>query len=507
MQLSMLPFNIDLLLLKEEEVKYMKPIKVLDIFDGFSRNFHKDGLFSIDIFGKVGEEKRNRSYAYIDLHVPIIHPVVFKAIVDLKALYGDIISSKAYVTFDKTTGEYTQSTALKGQTGYSYFISNLKDLKPAERPSMQREFNINILEKYRTTMFFNKLIVLPAGLRDYEIDENGKPSEDEINSLYRKVMSVAGVIDSVKDVSNTEYLDSARYNLQLKVNEVFNYLKNIVEGKHGFILDKWCGRKVFNSTRNVITSTIHAAADLHAPNLISSNQTVVGLYQYLRAIAPLAIKYIRDGFLSEVFLGPNSPAVLVNKTTLKKEMVHVHPEHYDQWMTNEGLEKILAKYSQENIRHSNIVIEDHYIGLIYKGKDMTYRLMHDIDELPSSRSKKDVYPISLTELLYLSVYKDSKNIPALVTRYPISGYGSIYPCYSYLKSTSRSEIRYELSDTWEKTDIVANEFPIYEEGFFNSLSPHSNMLQRLGATKSYDRNYIAKQYLFKNQYIFNNFQS
>jgi hypothetical protein len=170
MQLSMLPFNIDLLLLKEEEVKYMKPIKALDIFDGFSRNFHKDGLFSIDIFGKVGEERRNRSYAYIDLHVPVIHPVVFKAITDLRSLYGDILANKAYVTFDKITGEYTPSTAVEGQSGYSYFISNLKYLKPTERPSAQREFNIAILEKYRTSMFFDKFIVLPAGLRDYEID-------------------------------------------------------------------------------------------------------------------------------------------------------------------------------------------------------------------------------------------------------------------------------------------------------------------------------------------------
>jgi len=63
-----MPFNISLLKISNTDIKSMRRIRNLDIFTAASRNFHPEGLFSIDIFGKVGEERRNRLFAYIDLH-------------------------------------------------------------------------------------------------------------------------------------------------------------------------------------------------------------------------------------------------------------------------------------------------------------------------------------------------------------------------------------------------------------------------------------------------------
>ena len=69
--LNMLPLNISLLILNSESIRGLRPVKVLDIFDGFTRNFHPDGLFSIEAFGRVGEERRNRAFAYTELRVPV----------------------------------------------------------------------------------------------------------------------------------------------------------------------------------------------------------------------------------------------------------------------------------------------------------------------------------------------------------------------------------------------------------------------------------------------------
>ena len=80
MNAAMQPFNISLLILSAQDVRNVRQVKVLDIFDGFSRNFHPDGLFSVETFGKVGEEKRNRVFAYIDMHISVFHPVIFKAL-------------------------------------------------------------------------------------------------------------------------------------------------------------------------------------------------------------------------------------------------------------------------------------------------------------------------------------------------------------------------------------------------------------------------------------------
>ena len=485
MQPSLLPFNLDLLIVDNETVKNIRPIKVLDIYDGFSRNFHPDGLFSTDTFGKVGEERRNRLFSYIDLRVEIFHPIIYKALSDLKSLYAEIISGKTYAIFDSTTNDFEKSDPVSGETGYSFFSKHFKDLKFENRPSPKREFNIKLVNKYREKSMFSKLVVLPAGLRDLTIDENGKPSEDEINKQYREVLAIANMLSDINVKINDSHIDQHRYNIQLKVNGIYDYIKNLLEGKSKLVQGKWASRKIMNSTRNVITSYVPESQELFGITSVSANETVVGLYQYLRAILPLAIKHVRDGFLSNIFIGPNSPAILVNKKTLKKEAVTLDAEYYDNWMTYEGLEKTFAEYGHEDTRHDVLMTDSHYFGLLYKGKDMTYRFMQDIDELPEGFNKEDITPITLTELLYLSVYKGSDKIPGLVTRYPITGYGSIYPSYIYLKSTVKSEVRKELGDDWQPTGIVAKSFPIINEKDYNSMSPHTKNLKRL--TADFDR--------------------
>lgn len=480
-------FNIDLLILNNQDLKGVRPVKVLDIFEGGSKNFHQDGLFSIETFGKVGEERRNRLFSYIDMRVDIFHPVIYKALDDLKGLYTEIIAGKSFAIFDKQLKDFVKATPVNGgQTGFSFFCEHFPELKFEERPSTKREFNIKLINKYRNNdkgCMFSKLVVLPAGLRDYTIDENGKPSEDEINVMYRKVLSVSSMTENINlsgKNMQTEFLDSTRYSLQVAVNDIYKYITNLLEGKSKLILGKWASRKIFNSTRNVASSSIPTINDLHDKQSVSSNQTIVGLYQYLRMILPIAVKALRDGFLSQVFPGPNSPAILVNKKTLKKELVHIDPEYYDEYMTYEGLEKLMARYGQEGLRHDHLAVEDHYLGLIYKSPDKTYKLFQDIDELPEQFDKKNVHPVSFTELLYLSVFKDSHETPCFVTRYPITGYGSIYPSYVYLKSTVKSEVREELNEVWERSGVFANEFPVYGEQFFNSFSVAPSHTARLG---------------------------
>jgi hypothetical protein len=481
MNTNLLPFNITLLTLKDEDLRGIRPVKVLDIFSGGSKNFHEDGLFSTETFGKVGEERRNRMFSYIDLKIEVFHPVIFKALTDLKTLYGDIIASKEYAIFDKATKDFIKSDPIDGDTGFSFFLKHFKELKFEERPSAKREFNIKLIDKFRNNCTFSKFVVLPAGLRDYIIEDSGKPSEDEINGLYRKVISISSMIDNINSEINIEYLNNIRYNLQLAVIAVYDYIKNMLEGKSKLVLGKWASRKIHHSTRNVITSFIPQTKVLHDERTVSTNQTIVGLYQYLRAILPLAIKHVRDTYLSDVFVGPNSPAILVNKKTLKKEMVTLSPEHYDDWMTYEGLEKLMARYGQENLRHDYLEIDGYYLGLIYKGSDNTFKFVQDKDELPSGRDEKDLHPITLTELIYMSVYKDADTIPCFVTRYPITGYGSVYPSYVYLKSTVKAEVRRELNDNWEPIDIVAKEFPVVGDQFFNSLCPAPSHIGRLDA--------------------------
>lgn len=481
----MIPFNIELLQLSDADAKLMKPVKVLDIFQGAqgSRNFHPEGLFSIDIFGRIGDEKRNKTYSYIDLKVSVFHPLIFEILGKLKGLYHDIILGNGYAIWDNAIKDFVKSTPTKGSTGMSFFLEHFNSINFEETDSTKREFNIKLINKYKDKLLINKILVMPAGLRDFEFDEAGKPSEDEINNLYRKVIAISNLIEAHNKGYNTDAFDNIRALLQTNIYELYEYIKSLLEGKHKLILGKWATRRVQNGTRNVIT-TVHNNTDvLNSPLTVGYNQTVVGLFQYLKATLPISIYNLRSGFLTKVFSGANSPAILVDMKTLRKKMVNVDPESFDDWMTSEGLEKVINRYGEEDLRHMPIIIEGYYLGLIYKGPEYNgcYKLFQDIDELPKDFDSKYIYPITLTELLYTAVYEKSSELYGFFTRYPITGYGSIYPCGIYLKTTVPSEVRLELDDSWHPGTKTAYQFPIVDAQFVNSMSPAPSHLALLGA--------------------------
>jgi hypothetical protein len=484
---NLLPFNIDLLIPTPRDLKLVPEVQVLDIFKGSNRTFHPLGLFSTESFGRVGEERRNRTFGFINLKASVFHPVVYKALTDLKVLYGELLAGSSYAQWDPVKKDFIKAPPTEGDTGFHFFLSHFEELEFEERKSTSREFNIRLLQKYRQNCLMDKLLVLPAGLRDFEFDDQGRPREDEVNTLYRQVLGSANLIQTGVYHSHPETLDDVRYSLQVKVNDIYAYFKRFVEGKKKMIQGRWATRQIFNGTLNVITSLTTSTEYLNSPRTVSFNQTMVGLYQYLKAILPLAIYQIRSGFLSQVFVGPNSPAVLVNQKTLKKEHVDIDPGLYDDWMTDEGLEKTITRFGEEDLRDEYLTVGHYYFGLLYRGPDGTYALLQDIEDLPEGYDKAHVMPLTFCELLYLSVYKKASEIPCFITRYPITGYGSTYPSYVYLKSTVRTEVRKELNAQFVPTGAVAYEFPLRGETFMNSLSPHQSHLGRLGADHDGDR--------------------
>lgn len=480
MSATMLPFNITLLVPKEEDIKYITPITSMDIMEPSSKNFAPNGLFSTEIFGKVGEEKRNRLFSYIDLKITVFHPIIFKALHELKHIYSGIILGKEYATWNDNIKDFEKATFLDGQTGFHFFLQHFNDIVFPERKSIGREHNIKLVEKYKKNCLVDKLVVMPAGLRDYEFDENGQPSEGEINPKYRKMLSLANLVGDPAAKVKPDTIDTIRAQIQVTFNEIYDYFTSLLEGKHKLIQGKVVTRKIFNTTRNVITSLSNNVDSLDSPQLIDQNSTIVGLFQYLKSTLPISVYKLKTGFLSKVFVGSNSPAYLVNKKTLKKEMVTIDPSNYDRWMTTEGLKLVINNFGEEDLRHEFLEVENHYIGLIYRGPDNTFAFFQDIDDLPKERSRQDVRPITFTELLYAAVCDVANDMVGLVTRYPVTGYGSIYPTKIYLKSTVKGLVLEELTDTFEKTDKKAIEFPIYGERFVNSMSPSISHLKRLG---------------------------
>jgi hypothetical protein len=121
-------FNIELTKLSPNSLALLKKTTSSDNFEGNTQNFHKEGLFSIETFGRLGSEARFKNFSYIDIKIDIIHPFLFELLGKVKGLYTSILMGKSWVKWDSTINDFVQSDELNGETGYDFFMRYWKDL-------------------------------------------------------------------------------------------------------------------------------------------------------------------------------------------------------------------------------------------------------------------------------------------------------------------------------------------------------------------------------------------
>ena len=493
-----LPFNISLLVLTPNKLASILPVSTLDDFIGNTDQFDPHGLFSTEIFGKVGDPLRNKRFSYINIKIPVFHPIIYYSLVDLKRLYAGIMNGSEYVLWNNEIKDFERSTPMVGKTGYTYFISNWKNIKFKTNASIEREQNIRLVEKFKDVSTTDKIVVMPAGLRDMEITVDGRKENDEINTLYRKLLAISNSISDTAVKTNPELLNNSRLSLQLTFNALYDMLEDMIKGKKKLLLGKWASRRVFNGTRNVITAMDTTTTFLGSSNSVSINDTLLGLYQGLKSIMPVARHLIKTGYLSKVFISPNMPVKLVDKKTRKSVDVTLSTAYFDRWMTDEGIEKVITSFQEDGLRDLPLEIEGHYLGLVYKGPDMTFKIIQDIDDVPGARSKLDVFPLTFCELLYLSCYSKINDIPTIITRYPIIGVGSTVPTIMKIKTTIKSEIRGELNDNWEPMGDphIAYDFPI-PGPYLNSMAQHP--IYNAGLVADYDGDVMSATSVYSDE--------
>ncbi len=480
----MLPTALWLLQLTDEKIKYVSPVRVLDIYEGVgSMNFHPEGLYSTEIFGKVGTPERDTSFSYIDLKVTILHPKIFDDLCRLKGLYRGIMAGKETARFDEQLCDFVADNGPESGTGYAFFIAHLKKIKFKRNKSGSRQQRIDEVEKYINECTTTRVAVLPAGLRDVEVDDSGRTTKNEVHGLYTRLISIANVINPGDDLESPAY-DIPRWSMTITFKEIYDLYSGILEGKNGYLYAKWGSRKVIHGTRNVLSVMDTSSEDLDAPNAPGMDATVVGLFQTIKGLTPITIHLLKTRYLDRVFAEGESDVPLINPDTLMSEYVEISADTRDRWTTKEGLISVINNFQELEARHRPVMVEGKYIALIYKGPNNDFKVFYDIRDLPDHLDAKHVTPITLCELLYLSGYDRWNKYFIEVTRYPIAGINSVYPSRVYCRTTTVAEVRYELDDNWERMgdEHVALEFPrIDVPTFVNTQSPHSTRLDGLVA--------------------------
>lgn len=492
MQPAAVPFNVSLLKLDDRALQGLRPVTSLEIFDNTKHNLADDGLFSTSIFGKVGDDRRNFRFSYIDIKIPVFHPVVLRALIKLKQLYGDIMAGQAYATWDDEKKDFERSNIAEGETGMAFFIRHWEDIVYPHTGSVERDQNIILVQKYAKQALTSKIIVMPAGMRDVEFDASERMTMDEINNFYKALLGISNTINPATIRTDVSLVDKARWRLQNTFRDLYNHIENMIQGKKKFLLGSWASRSPHHGTRNVITAMDVSNEELGGADSITSNHTMVGLYQFLKAYLPLCVYEIRNGFLPKIFGTVNTPAKLVNRKTLKPEMVTLPPSIFDRFMTDEGVEKLINAYEDEALRHRPVIVDNYYLGLVYIDKtpiitskgiktNGTFKFVQDIDEL-SDVQKKKCYPITFCEFMYLSCLNlFARNLPFFTTRYPVTGIGSIYPSFVYVRTTIKKLKLAELDDSWNVSGRIAFNYPVYDAAFLNSQVPHPVKVKGLGA--------------------------
>lgn len=482
MRSAMLPFNIELTNPQRIPWAMMRPVTSLDIYDGLTTDLNDSGLYSIPIFGRVGSEERDERFSYIHIKSSVFHPEMFKSIVALKQMYAGILSGNTYAVWDENEKDFIKSSALEGQTGFAFFVKHWKDIEFKETGSPKRSDKIKLVNKYKDRAMHRNILVLPAGLREIQIDERGRTVENEVNDMYRKLLSAANTITDDPELANGSLYDTARWTLQNRFNELYEYYAGMLSGKRGLLQQKWGSRRVFNGTRNVITAVQLGTATLGSKTAPDINDTRIGLYQLIRGALPLTIHLLQTGWLSQVF-SSGTLARLIDRKTLKGGDVEIDVTTLTKWTTQEGLEKLINGFRDSTLRNKPITINGYYLGLVYSD-DKTFKIFGDIEELPEGLDKRHVHPMTYTELMYLSGYKRWNELYMLVVRYPITGMGSVYQTKAYCCTTLKSSVKQELDEYWQPIDdAYAIEFPTNEREaeFMESLSMHASRMGLLGA--------------------------
>lgn len=484
MKIKEIPFNISLLTPTDQDVKFLRPVKVMEIYDNTGVNFHDDGFYSTSIFGRVGSKERDKIFAYIDLKMPIFHPEVFENLKKLKELYAGIMSGTAYATWDDVTKDFVASNPMLGKTGYDFFMEHWPKIQYKETPSDLRKLRIKFLEKYKNESLMSKHLVMPAGLRDIEV-ENGQTREDDINGLYKRLLSASNTITSVTGDHDYSVYNVPRWVMQRTAGEIYEMIMSTLKGKGGWIQRVFASRKTINGTRNVITAMDTSVPFMDSPDSIEPSDSLIGLVQVLRGALPFTINGLNNSILQETFGGDDLSVWLVNRKTLERELVEVSIETIDRYGTRTGREKLINRFFVPESRNRPLVIEGYYLGLIYVD-DKYFRVFKDINELPEHLSRKNVYPLTLADLLYTSTIDNYRNLSGTITRYPVTGTGSTYPTKFKVRTTTKTFTKTRLDSMWEPIpDSTVYNFPDRSKDarWMSSLSVHSIRLAGLGGDK------------------------
>lgn len=461
-----------------ELVRYLGEVTSTVSIDG--REIEEKGLFSIDTFGALGTEERFERFGYIDLHIDVLHPRIYKTIKELSSFYLGILTGKTYAVFDSKTKDFLPSIPEDGKTGYTFFLKHIYEIKIPKRETKNAENMRKAFNKYQKQGLLtnNKLMVLPAGMRDINIEDDGRTTEDELNEFYRRIISSAAMVEGIRKVFKT--IDYLAIDMQIKIDNLYDEIFKLLKGKKGYIGANVSTRNIDYTTANVITGKSIIVDDLgkEQPDLI--NYSTMGIFQFVKSAEPIVKHMLNTTFLDKIFDKNIGNAYLFNPKIKRVQNVNIEDNEMERWTSSNGLTNLFNRCIDNEVKNAEIEVGDYLLLAVYDTKN-EYTIYQDDSKIPDEHRAK-LRGITYGELLYLASYKKAKELIASTVRYPITSQLSTYITYINLVGTTTTRpCNVVLSSEEGETSDIIKDFIIPNTTFDDSFSVSYTRIRGAGA--------------------------
>ena len=216
--------------------------------------FDPKGIFS-EIIWPHSDEIRFTKLAAIDLSSTgiFIQPKMYETIKNRqKKLYEGI--NGTYIKLDPETDSFVESNEDEGLRGYKLLneiINNLDKYSKAVNPLI-----FEIIKTYKEKIFIQSIFVLPPSLRDIQIVEGRIQSTTPLNSAYQNLIRYSNKTRvSASKILKTNLSTVDLYKIlkiQNLINEIYDFEKQMLKSKEGFIRQNVLAKRIDFSARAVI---------------------------------------------------------------------------------------------------------------------------------------------------------------------------------------------------------------------------------------------------------------
>ena len=188
----------------------------------------------------------------------------------------------------------------------------------------------------------------------------------------------------------------------MKIQEIYNYIANIVEGKGGYAQSKYTARSITYGTRNVITAyPITRASSPSSPEMLKMGECICPLFQYAKNAQPAVIYWIKAIFTDQIFNTQSYNTTLINPNTLQLESCEITENELKRFTTSDGISDIINDFRNKELQHEPVYVYDtdkkpYYLYLVYDEGDKIY-ILRAVEDFRIAKRREQHYDISLLQ--------------------------------------------------------------------------------------------------------------